>query len=68
MAWPGWLQVEEKRAVSQDLELWISRDAVEDGYNLVARSERIVQELHVSTLLHSAEMRAIVQRVLQRLL
>lgn len=60
-------QVEEKRAVSQDLELWISREAVEDGYNLVARAERIVQELHVTTKLSSADMKSVVQRVLQSL-
>ena len=28
-------QVEEKRAVSQDLELWISRQLIEDGFTLV---------------------------------
>ena len=62
------LQVEEKRAVSQDLELWISREAVTDGFNLVARAERTVQELHVATQLHASDMKRVVQKVLQKLL
>ena len=32
-------QVEEKGAVSQDLELYISKDHHEDGITLIARSE-----------------------------
>ena len=32
-------QVEEKGAVSQDLELYISKDHHEDGFTLIARSE-----------------------------
>lgn len=58
----------ETGAVSQDLELWISRFSVEDGYNLVARAERTVQELHVVTKLPPEEMRNIVQTVLKLLL
>lgn len=54
--------------MSQDLELWISRFSVEDGYNLVARAERTVQELHVTTQLPPEEMRNIVQTVLKLLL
>ncbi|KAK9805682.1 hypothetical protein WJX72_011770 [[Myrmecia] bisecta] len=60
-------QVEEKRAVSQDLELWLSRDAVEDGYNLVARAGRILQEIHVETDMSNDTMKATIQRVLKRL-
>lgn len=59
-------RVEERRTVSQDLELWISREVVQDGYNLVARAGRIVQEIHVTTALESGDMKAAVQRVLQR--
>lgn len=61
-------QVLEKRAVSQDLELWISREGVADGFNLVARAERTVQELHVTTQLSAQEMKRVVQAVLQQLL
>ena len=54
--------------MSQDLELWISREAVTDGFNLVARAERMVQELHVTTQLSAPEMRNVVQEILQQLL
>ena len=60
--------MEEKRAVSQDLELWISREGVTDGFNLVARSERTVQELHVATQLSAQDMKQVVQKVLQELI
>ena len=60
-------QVEEKRAVSQDLELWISREVVADGYTLVARSGRLVQEIHVTTGMAPDEIRGAVTRVLSRL-
>jgi hypothetical protein len=60
-------QVEEKRAVSQDLELWISREVVADGYTLVARSGRLVQEIHVTTDMAPDEIRGAVTRVLSRL-
>lgn len=59
-------RVEERRTVSQDLELWMSREAVSDGFNLVARAGRVVQEIHVSTGMDADEMRAAVQRVLKR--
>lgn len=60
-------QVEEKRAVSQDLELWISRDVVADGYTLVARAGRLVQEIHVTTAMGPEEIRGAVTRVLSQL-
>jgi hypothetical protein len=60
-------QVEEKRAVSQDLELWISRETVKDGYNLVVRTGRLVQEILVETELPSEDMKECVQRVLRQL-
>ena len=40
---------------------------VEDGYNLVARAGRTVQEVHVTTELPLDQMKAAVQRVLKRL-
>lgn len=58
--------VEEKRTVSQDLELWMSREQITDGYNLVARAGRMVQEIHVATDMSAGEMREAVQRVLTR--
>jgi predicted RNA-binding protein with RPS1 domain len=59
-------RVEERRTVSQDLELWMSREAVAGGYNLAARAGRVVQEIHVDTAMAPEEMRAAVQRVLKR--
>ncbi|KAK9835401.1 hypothetical protein WJX81_007126 [Elliptochloris bilobata] len=60
-------QVEEKRAVSQDLELWMGREGVEGGYNLLARAGRLVQEILVSTSLGADDMKATIQRVLRKL-
>ena len=60
-------QVEEKRAVSQDLEVWMSREVVADGFILVARAGRFVQEVHVTTTLEAGEVRAMVARVLKEL-
>ena len=59
-------RVEERRTVSQDLELWMSREAVTDGFNLVARAGRVVQEIHVRTSMNAESMRGTVQRVLKR--
>ena len=61
------MQVEEKRAVSQDLELWMSKEAVQDGHNLVVRTGRLVQEIHVTTQMPGASMKEAVQRVLRRM-
>lgn len=54
-------------SVLQDLELWISKEVLEDGYNLVTRAGRTVQELKATTNLPLDEMKAAIQRVLQRL-
>lgn len=59
-------RVEEQRTVSQDLELWISKEGVADGFSLVARAGRVAQEINVITDMSAAEMRAAVQRVLKR--
>jgi predicted RNA-binding protein with RPS1 domain len=60
-------RVQERRTVSQDLELWISRETVSDGFNLVARAGRNVQEIHVTTAMSGQDMRTVVQRVLKRI-
>jgi len=52
----------EQRVVSQDLELWLTNDPVADGYNLVARAGRAVQEVHVVTALQRDAIKAAVQR------
>ena len=49
----------------QDLELWITKEIVDDGYNLAVRAGRMVQEVHVATAMTPEQMRATVQRVLR---
>mmetsp|Transcript_26670 Transcript_26670/g.85595 ORF Transcript_26670/g.85595 Transcript_26670/m.85595 type:complete len:125 (+) Transcript_26670:809-1183(+) len=55
-------QAVEKNVVSQDLQLWITSEPVDDGYNLLARSGRIVQELRVVTTLSRDEMKKAVMK------
>ena len=55
---------EERRTVSQDLELWMSKEQMTDGYNLIARAGRVVQEIHVRTTMDASAMKQTVQRVL----
>ncbi len=57
-------RVEERRTVSQDLELWMSKEQMTDGYNLIARAGRVVQEIHVRTTMDASAMKQTVQRVL----
>lgn len=59
-------RVEERRTVSQDLELWMSKEQLTDGFNLVARAGRVVQEIHVRTSMDAQSMKGAVQRVLKR--
>jgi len=62
---------EEKRVVSQELELWISRvPMAEDstGYNLVARSGKDVQEFHVHTHMDADAFKGMIQGVSSTLL
>ncbi len=51
----------------QDLELWISKEVLEDGFVLVTRAGRTVQELKVTTKLDVDFIKSAVQKVLQRL-
>jgi predicted RNA-binding protein with RPS1 domain len=60
-------QAREQRVVSQDLELWLTNDKVADGYNLVARAGRQVQEVHVKTALLRDDIKAAVQRCTSRM-
>lgn len=57
----------EERAVSQDLEIWISTTEMADGYGLVIRSGRLVQELTVETTMSKEELREMTQTVLKKL-
>lgn len=60
-------QVEERRTVAQDLEIYISKKEVANGYSLVARAGRIVQEVNITTDLDPAGLKAAMQRALKRL-
>lgn len=51
----------------QDLELWIAKERLPDGYNLITRAGRTVQELKVTTDIPLDAMKAAVQTVLRRL-
>jgi len=55
-------QAVEQRVVSQDLELWLTNVFVEDGYNLLARSGRQVQEIHVVTKLDRESIKRAIKR------
>ncbi len=57
----------EERAVSQDMELWISTSDMPDGYGLVIRSGRLVQEITVKTEMSKEELREMTQRILKKL-
>ena len=55
-------QAIEQRVVSQDLELWLTNANVEDGYNLLARAGRQVQEIHVVTELTRDAIKVAIKR------
>ena len=55
-------QAMEQRVVSQDLELWLTNVFVEDGYNLLARAGRQVQEIHVVTRLDRDAIKRAIKR------
>ena len=55
-------QAVEQRVVSQDLELWLTNVVVEDGYNLLARAGRQVQEIHVVTKLSRDSIKMAIKR------
>ncbi|GMH38199.1 hypothetical protein BSKO_06083 [Bryopsis sp. KO-2023] len=48
---------EVPRAVSQDLEVWLSREEVSQGYTIVSRAGRSLQEVHVTTAMSRDEMK-----------
>lgn len=55
-------QAVEQRVVSQDLELWLTNLVVDDGYNLLARAGRQVQEIHVVTGLNRESIKLAIKR------
>lgn len=57
----------EERAVSQDLEIWLSSAKLENGFILVARTGRLVQEIKVNTGLSKEELKGVTQAVLKEL-
>lgn len=48
---------EVPRAVSQDLEVWLSREEISQGYTIVSRAGRSLQEVHVTTAMSRDEMK-----------
>ena len=50
----------------QDIELYLTRKEVNDGFNVVARIGKQLRELHISTDLSRDEMKATLRRVIKR--
>ena len=61
-------QASGEKVVSQDFELWLANTAATGGYNLLARSGRLVCEIHVTTGLGREDMKAALKRVSARIL
>lgn len=57
----------EERAVSQDLEIWISTSDMVDGYGLVLRAGRLVQEISIKSSMSKEDLREMTQRILKEL-
>ncbi len=52
----------------QDVELYLTRKEVNDGFNVVARIGKQLRELHISTDLSRDEMKATLRRVIKRVM
>eukprot|EP00873_Tetraselmis_striata_P019420 jgi/Tetstr1/439684/TSEL_028103.t1 len=59
-------QAEASRVVSQDLQIFMTKESVMDGFNLVARLGNRVQEVQVATDMSREEMKQALTRTLQR--
>lgn len=59
-------QAEEQHTVSQDLELYLTKQDLPGGFTLVVRSGRVLQELIVDTSLSRDDMKKALTRVLSR--
>lgn len=55
-------QAEEKSTVSQDLELYLTKQDLAGGFTLVARSGRVLQELIIDTSLSRDDMKKAVRK------
>lgn len=53
----------ESRVVSQDLEMFLPKSKSDDGYNILVRTGRQVQELHVVTALSRDELKKVLVAV-----
>eukprot|EP01026_Neomeris_dumetosa_P038954 TRINITY_DN3184_c0_g1_i3.p1 TRINITY_DN3184_c0_g1~~TRINITY_DN3184_c0_g1_i3.p1 ORF type:complete len:344 (-),score=42.51 TRINITY_DN3184_c0_g1_i3:111-1142(-) len=60
-------QATASKAVSQDLQLYMAKEEVSDGFNLVARGGKWVQEVHVQTQLSRDEFKKSLQKALRRI-
>lgn len=50
----------------QDLEIWLSKEEVANGYTLVSRSGKSLQEVHVTTAMSRNDMKTLLSDVLRR--
>lgn len=56
-------QATEQRVVSQDLELWMTNQPLAEGFGIVARAGRQVQELRLKTDLSKEEVKAMLRTI-----
>eukprot|EP00878_Enallax_costatus_P016899 GHUV01017740.1.p1 GENE.GHUV01017740.1~~GHUV01017740.1.p1 ORF type:complete len:319 (+),score=68.77 GHUV01017740.1:161-1117(+) len=59
-------QAEEPHTVAQDVELYLTKQSRDDGFALVARVGKVLQELLVDTQLRKDDMKKALTRVLSR--
>jgi hypothetical protein len=59
-------QADNNHTVSQDVELYLTKNDLPGGFTLVARSGRVLQELVIETSLSRDDMKKALTRVLSR--
>lgn len=59
-------QAQEKRKASQEFELYMTRDDLPDGFQIVARVGSTLQQLNVRTTLPREDMKALLKDVLSK--
>ncbi|CAD7697657.1 unnamed protein product [Ostreobium quekettii] len=59
-------QANETHVVSQDLEIWLAKEDVPAGFNVVARAGRQLQEVYITTELSRDQMKEVLESVLAR--
>lgn len=50
----------------KDLELWLSKEEIANGYTIVSRAGKSLQEVHVTTTMSRNDMKTLLADVLRR--